>query len=162
MMRKSIKKFTIHTERVKLSDASVEYRRKIRSSRDVYHIAKQLLDHDDQEVLLGFMLNVRQHLIGYAEIVRGGASSVSFDPAVAFRHAIHLAAHSVIFVHNHPSGDPSPSDQDVAITDRLCRAGEVISIQVQDHIIIGCGEEGYFSFLDAGLLGMGAIDGTRT
>ena len=56
----------------------------------------------------------------------------------------------MIFVHNHPSGDPSPSKEDVAITDELCRAAEVLGLRVHDHIIIGKGD--YYSFKVSGLL----------
>jgi DNA repair protein RadC len=59
----------------------------------------------------------------------------------------------VIFVHNHPSGEPTPSAEDLALTERLCRAGELLGVRVLDHVILG--HEGYFSFLDAGLLGAG-------
>jgi DNA repair protein RadC len=63
---------------------------------------------------------------------------------------LQAAAVSVIFVHNHPSGDPTPSEADLAITERLCRAGEVLGIAVLDHVVLGGTD--YFSFADAGIL----------
>lgn len=67
-----------------------------------------------------------------------------------FRALLREAAAGVVFVHNHPSGEPSPSADDVALTERLRRAGELLGVKVLDHVVIG--REGYFSFLDAGLL----------
>ena len=67
-----------------------------------------------------------------------------------FAAAVRDSAAAVLFMHNHPSGDPTPSKEDRECTDRLCRAGRILGIRVLDHIIVGHDE--YFSFADAGLL----------
>ena len=74
-----------------------------------------------------------------------GASLV--HPREAFRPAVREAAAAVIFMHNHPSGDPSPSSEDRRITARLRRAGEILGIPVLDHVVVG--RDGYFSFADS-------------
>jgi len=80
----------------------------------------------------------------------GGVTASPVAPADVFRALVREAAAGVIFVHNHPSGEPTPSPEDVALTERLCRAGELLGVRVLDHVILA--HEGYFSFLDAGLL----------
>ena len=74
----------------------------------------------------------------------------SANPADVFRPVVRQAAVAVLFAHNHPSGETVPSEEDAQVTQRLLRAGQLLGVQVLDHLIIG--HEGYFSFLDAGLL----------
>lgn len=71
-------------------------------------------------------------------------------PRKVWRAALHLCAAAVVFVHNHPSGDPAPSPEDIEITRRLKQVGEVLGVRVLDHIVIG--HDRYFSFSDKGLL----------
>ncbi|HBR18334.1 MAG TPA: hypothetical protein DD725_12190, partial [Deltaproteobacteria bacterium] len=71
-------------------------------------------------------------------------------PREAFNAAIRESAASVIFVHNHPSGDPEPSKEDIQITNRLAEAGNIVGIKILDHIIVG--NEQYVSFKDRGLM----------
>ena len=71
-------------------------------------------------------------------------------PGDVFRNLVREAAAGVVFAHNHPSGEPTPSAEDIALTERLRRAGDLLGLRVLDHVILG--HEGYFSFLDAGLL----------
>ena len=73
-------------------------------------------------------------------------------PREAFKSAVNKSAAAVIFIHNHPSGDPSPSEEDILVTKRLCEAGKILGIQVHDHVIIGDGthvsmrEKGYIDY----------------
>ena len=67
-----------------------------------------------------------------------------------FRQVLREPAAAVIFVHNHPSGEPAPSTEDIQLTDRLRQAGALLGIKVLDHVVLG--SDGHFSFLDAGLL----------
>ena len=78
----------------------------------------------------------------------GSLAASLVHPREAFRPAIREAAAAVLFVHNHPSGDPTPSGEDRRITSRLRGAGELLGIPVLDHVVIGRGR--YFSFADAG------------
>jgi DNA repair protein RadC len=92
-----------------------------------------------KEELQVLPLDMKGRLIGAPLTVRGGTSMIQVDPAGVFREAMILSARSVILVHNHPSGDPKPSPQDVATTKELAAAGKLLEITVHDHVIIGQG-----------------------
>ena len=83
------------------------------------------------------------------EVARGGRTSCQVDPAEVFRLLVSESASGAIFIHNHPSGDPEPSSQDLELTERLAAAGSLLEIRVLDHIIVGSGR--YTSLRDAGL-----------
>jgi len=83
------------------------------------------------------------------EIARGGRTSCQVDPAEVFRLLVSESASGAIFIHNHPSGDPDPSRQDLELTQRLVKAGSLLDIRILDHLIIGSGR--YTSLRDAGL-----------
>ena len=123
---------------------------RIGSSRDVDAAMRPRLAGADVEHFVAIALDAKNRPIGEIEIARGGLSACPVSPADVFRALLREAAAGVVFVHNHPSGEPSPSADDVALTERLRRAGELLGVRVLDHLIIG--REGYFSFLDAGLL----------
>lgn len=82
------------------------------------------------------------------EIARGGRTSCQVDPAEVFRILVAESASGAIFVHNHPSGDPEPSRQDLDLTERLVAAGSLLEIRILDHVIVGSGR--YTSLRDAG------------
>lgn len=123
---------------------------RIGSSREVDAALRPRLAGADVEHFVAIALDAKNRPIGEVEIARGGLSACPVSPADVFRALLREAAAGVVFVHNHPSGEPSPSADDVALTERLRRAGELLGVRVLDHVIIG--REGYFSFLDAGLL----------
>jgi DNA repair protein RadC len=123
--------------------------RPIRTPQDllplVHHYATARKEH-----FLAVLLNTR-HLPMGVEIVSVGSLNASIvHPREVFRPAILAAAASVILVHNHPSGDTTPSEDDLEITQRLCRVGELSGIEVLDHVILGAGNP--FSFREAGLI----------
>lgn len=89
------------------------------------------------ESFQALLLNTRKRLIRAEEISKGLLDTVLVHPRDVFRAAIAANAASVVLVHNHPSGDPSPSDADVKVTRDLIRAGQLLKIEVVDHIIIG-------------------------
>ncbi|MCA9604445.1 MAG: DNA repair protein RadC [Myxococcales bacterium] len=125
-------------------------RTRIGSSRDVDAAYRPRLADLDQELFCAVALDAKSRPVREIEIARGGLSACAVAPADVFRALIREAAASVIVVHNHPSGEPTPSAEDVALTERLARAGELLGIRLLDHVVIG--REGYFSFLDAGLI----------
>ncbi len=102
------------------------------------------------EQLCIIALDTRGRLLGESEVVvaHGGANSVRVRAADVFREPLLLRAASVVLVHNHPSGDPRPSPQDIAITADLAAAGELLEMPVQDHIILG--QNTYFSMKKEG------------
>ena len=90
-----------------------------------------------REELHVLALNTKGRLLGQGVASRGGVSAAAVRPAEVFREAIVLDATSVIVVHNHPSGDPKPSPQDVEVTRELVEAGRLLGIDVLDHVVIG-------------------------
>ncbi len=98
-----------------------------------------------REEVYAIPLDSRGRLLGaLAPVANGAANAVALRPAEAFREAILVHAVSILLVHNHPSGDPRPSPQDVAVTRQLIKAGEMLDITVTDHIILGA--QSFISF----------------
>jgi DNA repair protein RadC len=118
----------------------------IESSNDVYRSYGLRLAHRKQEEFILLMLNNKNQVIREEVVSRGGLDASIVHPREVFKAAIRASAASVIFVHNHPSGDPTPSHDDFVITQRLEEAAEFLKIQVLDHIIVGAGR--YYSFTD--------------
>jgi DNA repair protein RadC len=108
-----------------------------------------------KESLRVILLDTRYHLLRIEQISLGSINESIAHPRDVFRPAIISSAYAVIVVHNHPSGDPSPSQADHSLTRRLSEAAELLQIRLLDHIIIGALAEGrpaYFSFKEAGVL----------
>lgn len=93
-------------------------------------------------------LDTRGRLMGRHQIAQGSVSVCPVSPRDALAPAVRDQAHGVIFVHNHPSGDPAPSGEDAELTERLRAAAELLGILARDHVIVG--REGRFSFVEAG------------
>jgi len=96
------------------------------------------------------LLNARNKILGISTISIGSLNASIVHPREVFKDAIVHNAYSVVLAHNHPSGDPEPSEDDLTMTKRLIEAGKILGIEVLDHIIIT--KDGYFSFKDRGLL----------
>ena len=92
------------------------------------------LDREEFRVVL---LNTKNMLIRIAAVSRGSLNASIVEPREVFKDAIAASAANIILVHNHPSGDPTPSSEDIAITKRLVNAGELLNVNVHDHIILG-------------------------
>jgi DNA repair protein RadC len=108
-----------------------------------------------KESLRVILLDTRYHLIRIEEVSLGSINESIAHPRDVFRPALISSAYAVIVVHNHPSGDASPSQTDHSLTRRLAEAAELLQIKLLDHIIIGAPSEqnaGYFSFKEAGVL----------
>src|SRR5208282_4196819 len=103
-----------------------------------------------KELFIAVLLDTKNRLIREYKISEGTLTGSLIHPREAFKEAVRESAASVIFVHNHPSGDPAPSRDDIAVTGRLKSAGEIIGIQVLDHIIIGDGN--YVSLREQGVI----------
>ena len=108
-----------------------------------------------KESLRVVLLNTRYHLLRVEEISTGSVNESIAHPRDIFRPAVLAQAYAMVVVHNHPSGDASPSQTDHSLTRRLAEAAEVLQVKLLDHIIIGAaaeGRPGYFSFKEAGVL----------
>jgi DNA repair protein RadC len=121
----------------------------IRSMNDIVAQAVELRDKK-KEHLVAFFLNARHQLIAKETISIGTLTASLAHPREIFAPAIGKAAAGLILVHNHPSGDPSPSDEDGRLTKRIAQAGRIMGIELMDHLIIA--ESGCYSFKTAGQL----------
>jgi len=120
----------------------------IRVSADVFAYYAPRLSHLDHEVFHVLCLDTKHRVLRDARIVEGGLTTCSVLPRECYAPALREGAAAVLFVHNHPSGDPTPSADDLALTARLKQAGVVLGIKPLDHIIIGEGR--YSSMVDDG------------
>jgi DNA repair protein RadC len=130
-------------------------RQKVDSPELVYELMGPELRALHKESLRVILLDTRYHLISTTEISLGSVNESIAHPRDVFRPAVVASAYAVIVVHNHPSGDPSPSQSDHSLTRRLAEAAELLQIKLLDHVIIGAPAEGrqpYFSFKEAGVL----------
>lgn len=112
----------------------------VREPGAVYRLVHPLVRDADREHFYCLHLTTR-HTVSEIDLVSVGSLSASVvHPREVFRRAIVRGAASIILVHNHPSGDPSPSEDDVEITHRLSKVGELVGIEVLDHVVIGNGD----------------------
>jgi DNA repair protein RadC len=125
---------------------------KVTSPQDLVNYFQPRLQHLRKEVFKAVLLNTKHQMLKDITVSEGSLSASLVHPREAFLPAIKESAAAVIFLHNHPSGDPTPSIEDKELTLRLAEVGQLIGISVLDHIIIGSGSPGYISFRDAGLL----------
>ncbi|MFC2038621.1 DNA repair protein RadC [Chloroflexota bacterium] len=121
----------------------------VKTPEEVVSLVKGRLKNQKKEHFQVLLLDTRSHLIKISEISVGSLDTSIVHPREVFKEAISASAASVIFVHNHPSGDPKPSDDDIKLTVRLAEAGEIMGVEVLDHIIIGNNE--YLSLKREGL-----------
>ncbi len=119
-------------------------------SQDVFDTYSVRLRDARQETFTVILLDSKNRYLREVTVALGSLNQSIVHPREVFRPAILGAAASVILVHNHPSGDPAPSKEDVQVTERLVKAGKMLGIRVLDHIIVGEGR--YFSFFDQGRL----------
>ncbi|MBI4613122.1 MAG: DNA repair protein RadC [Planctomycetes bacterium] len=123
---------------------------RIRGAADIYaRYATQLRDQP-QESFHVLLLDSRGVIRAEREVTRGTLDGSLVHPREIFAPAVREAAASVVLVHNHPSGDPTPSEEDILITMRLVDAGRIVGIPVLDHVVIG--EGSYVSFAEKGML----------
>ena len=130
-------------------------RRKIETPEQIYEFLGQEMRALHKESLRTILLDTRYSLIRVEDVSLGSVNESIAHPRDVFRPALIYSAYAVIVVHNHPSGDPSPSQADHALTRRLREAAELLQIKLLDHVIIGAPAEGrlpYFSFKEMGVL----------
>jgi len=108
----------------------------VKTPDDVVGVVRSRLRGKKKEHFLALLLDTRSQLIKVSEISIGSLDTSIVHPREVFKEAISASAASVIFVHNHPSGDPEASEDDIELTKRLAKAGEIVGIDVLDHIII--------------------------
>ena len=128
------------------------YHKQIRSSADASTLLHTYLADVDREHFVVLMLDQKNKIIGIHTVSIGSLSASVVHPREVFKPAILSNAANILLAHNHPSGQPQPSQEDRVLTVRLVAAGKLLGISVLDHVIIGDGTSAYFSFADEGLL----------
>ena len=124
---------------------------------DVFRHFAPLLCAERRECFLVVMLDGRHRILGDETVSIGTLTASLVHPREVFRPALERAAAAIVLVHNHPSGDPSPSGEDRRVTQRLREAGELLGIRVVDHVVVA--ESGFFGFQESGELSADAQSG---
>lgn len=130
-------KYELFMKQTAVHESEIDYN--IKNPNTVYDFAVNIMELNSvpQEVFVIIMLDSKGGIIGYSEISRGTLNSSMVHPREVFKPAIIQNAFGIIAIHNHPSGDPTPSKEDIEVTDRLREAGKLIGIELFDHVIIG-------------------------
>lgn len=121
----------------------------VKSPQDAYNAVADSMKNLKKEVFKVILLDTKGQIIEIVELFEGGINSSIVDPRITFREALLKSATSIVCVHNHPSKIAEPSQEDVQITQKLAKIGEVMNIQVVDHIIVG--GDNYVSLKERGL-----------
>ncbi len=126
-------------------------RARIGSPLDVWNLVRADMTTFEQEHLRVLLLTTKNQVLGAHDLYRGSLNSTTVRVGELFRGAIRENAASIILVHNHPSGDPTPSPEDVRLTRDAVDAGETLDIPVLDHVVVGRGEHPFVSLKERGL-----------
>jgi DNA repair protein RadC len=116
---------------------SQQRRELVARPEDIYRLCAPRLAGLQQEVFVAVGIDIRNGLLDVVEVARGSVHAVEVHPREVFRPLVRMAAAAGVVVHNHPSGDPTPSPDDVALTRRLRDAGALLGIPIIDHVVIG-------------------------
>ena len=133
----------------RLVAAQPEERPVIRSADDVARLLQSEMGLLDQEHMRVLLLNTRNQVLAANDVYRGSVHTAVVRIGELFREALRHNAPAIILVHNHPSGDPKPSSDDVSMTQQAIEAGELLDVEVLDHVVIG--HEGFVSMKQQGL-----------
>jgi DNA repair protein RadC len=134
----------------RLARTSLHDRPTIRSPKDVAALLSEDMRYLQKEHFVCLFLDTKNHVIGQETLSMGSLNASVVHPREVFRAAIRKSSASIICAHNHPSGDPAPSPEDIDITRRLEEAGKIIGIELLDHVIIG--DSQYVSLKEKGYL----------
>lgn len=126
-------------------------RPQIRSPMDIANLVKAEMSALGQEHLRVLLLNTKNHVIGSHDVYRGSLNTAVVRIGELFREAIRQNCAAMVLVHNHPSGDPTPSPEDIDLTRQVVEAGTLLDVAVLDHLVIGSGQPGFVSLKERGL-----------
>lgn len=119
----------------------------ITGAEQVFRAFRERFERLDREEFVAVLLDGKGRMLGFNLVSVGTLTASLVHPREVFKAAIIGNAASIILVHNHPSGDPTPSPEDVALTSRLRAAGDLVGIRIVDHVVIG--DDRYVSFVDS-------------
>ncbi len=125
------------------------YIKRIKQPADVAELLMSDYKNYETECLMCILMNIRNDIIKIEKISQGSIDSADANPMTVFKLAVRIGAPNIIITHNHPSGDPEPSQSDIDLTKQLQEAGKILGIQILDHIIFGDGR--YVSLKERGL-----------
>ncbi|SDF21166.1 RadC family protein [Sporolituus thermophilus] len=134
----------------RLASLEAMQRAVIRSPQDIRDLMMPRLRYETKEHFVALLLSTKNHVLAMPVISVGNLNASLVHPRELFREAINHSAAAVALVHNHPSGDPTPSREDIEITRKMIQAGEILGIAVLDHVIIGDGK--YVSLKEKGII----------
>lgn len=122
----------------------------VNSPQDVAHMVMEEMRHLDREHFRVLSLSTKNHVLGISPISIGSLNSSLVHPRECFKEAIRRNSNAIILLHNHPSGDPTPSKEDIEVTRRLADGGKILGIEVLDHVVIG--DNRYVSLKERGVI----------
>lgn len=139
-------------ELVKEESHKYEVETRISCPKDIYEVLTKVcrIQCNAEEVFILITLNIKDIVTGYFEVHRGTINTSLVHPREVFKRALLNNASNIMVAHNHPSGDPNPSKEDIQITERLKEAGNLLGINLIDHIIVG--DDKYISLKEKGVL----------
>ncbi len=122
----------------------------VKSADDVSNLMMEEMRYHKKEMFKAILLDTKNKVLKIVSISTGSLNASIVHPREVFSEAVKCGCNSIIFVHNHPSGDPTPSNEDLRTTDRLVNAGDILGIKVLDHIVLGDGR--YVSLKEQGFI----------
>lgn len=128
----------------------VDGRKRLTCARDAVAILTPILEAEPVEVFVILCLSTKHQVIAYHEVSRGVLDATLVHPREVFKAVLVSNSAALVLAHNHPSGDPDPTSDDAVLTRRLVQAGELLGVDVLDHVILG--HETYYSFKEHGRL----------
>ncbi|TJX12986.1 DNA repair protein RadC [Tissierella creatinini] len=143
------KQFFAYLQISKLLLSSGENAQRITGPKDIYENLKNISLFEEERFIV-VLLNTKNIVLSHYEVSKGTINATIVHPREVFSQAVRMKANAIICCHNHPSGDPTPSSEDIQITQRLVEVGNLLGIKVLDHVIIGNGQ--YLSLKEKGLI----------
>jgi DNA repair protein RadC len=129
---------------------NIQHKKFLTKSKDIAGYLQERYRDMDRELFGVVYMNIRNKILGIEILSEGGIASTIVDTRIIFKKALEKTAVNLVLFHNHPSGNPNPSEQDKRITDKLRQAAKIMEMNVIDHIIVS--ESGYLSFADEGYM----------
>lgn len=143
---------TYKLQYIKEKTSRYEVKKRIQSPKDARDIFESVFNMsvESEEILAMLVLDTKNQVIGAFEVSRGAINSSIVHPREVYKRALLINGNTIMIAHNHPSGDPTPSREDINITQRLREAGAILGVELLDHLIFG--DECYISLKDRGQL----------
>lgn len=127
----------------------IDFVKPINNANDVYLTLKEELENEKQEEFVVLYLNIKLQIMKKEILFKGGSNSSLIDTNLIFKNALACGCKNIVCVHNHPSGDPTPSKEDIMLTNNIRNISKVVKVNLLDHIIIG--KNSFFSFAQSNL-----------